>query len=158
MKRTLLAVSLAIATSAFADEGILVEAGPSIQQGLSPAGCVALYGDLAPYLRIEGGVMATSGGYIADVTPMLCAGQNKLPKLYGCLGVGLAYNAVKDPNQSQGAIFHDVLRLGYQMTDKVGVVMDATHYSNGGSYNPVFGTKNNGGMSYFMLGVTYKFH
>ena len=157
MKRTLLAVSLAIATSAFADEGLLVEAGPSIQSQ-SAAGRVALYGDIAPYVRIEGGVMATSGGYIADVTPMLCAGVEKFHNFYGCIGVGLGYDAVKNPNQSQGAIFHDVLRFGYQVSDKVGVVLDATHYSNGGSYNPVFGTKNNGGMSYFMLGVTYKFH
>ncbi len=157
MKRILVIGLLSIAASAFADEGLLIEAGPSIQQGQAAAGRVALYGDLAPYLRIEGGVMATSGGYIADITPMLCAGPNKLPKLYGCLGVGLGYDAVKDPNQAQGAIFHDVLRFGYNVTDKIGVVLDATHYSNGGSYNPVFGTKKNDGMSYIMLGVSYKF-
>lgn len=156
MKRTLLAVSLLMASTAFADEGLLIEGGGNIQGG-SPAMRAALYGDFAPYLRIEAGALAAKGGYIIDVTPMLCAGPNKLPKLYGCLGVGLGYNVIKDPNQAQGAIFHDVLRLGYQLNDNVGLVLDATHYSNGGSYNPIFGTANNAGFTYIFAGSVIKF-
>jgi hypothetical protein len=109
-----------------------------------------------PWLDMEGGVLLQLGGAVYDVTPML----HTTGRLYLEGGVGLAYT--RDANQATrlqapGLMFHDVVGVGYKISDKWLVGLRAEHWSNGGTCNPAFGRQPNGGYTYGMLRLGYRF-
>lgn len=152
MKTSIIAGALlaTLALDAFATD-IVIEGGTGFS-GESPAARVGLrFPTKWSWLNAEVGIMGTKGGGIVDVTPMFrVASIGKDGWIEG--GIGLGDNFINDPKQTQGLIFRDIVRFGYK-----NYFVEAVHYSNGGSYNPLFGTNNNSGFTYLMGGVMFKF-
>jgi len=141
---------LLIAVPAHALDGS-VQIGPVTSQGVSER--LAVSRQIRSWLNVSVGLLVTSGGPILDVTPMI-----QTPgRLFSHAGIGLGYNGVHSPEQSQGVIFREVAGVGYKVTQNVTVTVDVVHYSNGGAYNPIFGTDRNQGYSGVLLGIGQKF-
>jgi len=152
MKTALLTgvVLAAVAFNSFATE-FVVEGGTGIDA--SPAARLSLRIPTKwEWLTVETGALMTNGGSIVDVTPMarlISIGKNASIEA----GIGLGDNFINNNSgQSQGLIFRDVIRFNYKQ-----YFVEGAHYSNGGKLNPVFGTSDNGGYSYLMGGVRFKF-
>lgn len=155
MKTVILAGALlaAVASNAFAADfdvvgvaevGASVSGDPAVRFGLRMPTKWA-------WLNTEVGVMGTKNGGIVDVTPMwhiASIGKDAWVEA----GIGIGDNFINDPKQAQGLILHDLVRVGYK-----NFFVEGVHYSNGGSFNPLFGTHNNGGFTYFMGGVMFNF-
>ena len=128
-----------------------IEAGAMTTAGAAVRVAVPI--TVKPWLSVEAGILGAKGGAIADLTPML----RTTGRLFVEAGIGIGYNAINDPSQAQGAIFRDVVGVGYKVTQNVTLNLRAVHYSNGGSYNPLFGTTNNAGYTGAFLGAGFKF-
>lgn len=153
MKTAILAGALlaTVALNAFAVD-VVVEGGGGLSANSPIAERVGLrFPTKWSWLNTEVGVLGTKGGGIVDVTPMFhlfSIGKDGWVEA----GVGLGDNFINDSKQSQGLIFHDVIRVGYKQ-----FFVEGAHYSNGGSFNPLFGTPNNSGYSYVMAGAVIHF-
>lgn len=93
---------------------------------------------------------------IGDFTPMLTAGK----KWYVEGGIGLAAQSAENlggRQQSGTLLFHDVVGVGYHFSNKWSAGIRIEHYSNGGSFNPLFGTSTNGGYTWGMLHIGRQF-
>lgn len=151
MKTAILAGALlaTVALDAFATD-VVLEGGVGIDG--SPAARVGLrFPTKWEWLNAEVGALGTTGGGIVDVTPMVRLfkiGQNASFEV----GIGLGDNFINKPDQAQGLIFRDVARVNYKQ-----FFVEAAHYSNGGSLNPLFGTPDNGGYTYVLGGIRLKF-
>jgi len=143
-------VLTAVAFNSLANE-FVVEGGTGIDTS-SPATRLSIRIPTKwEWLTVETGALMTNGGGIMDVTPMarlISISKNASIEA----GIGLGGNFINNSGQSQGLIFRDVIRFNYKQ-----YFVEGAHYSNGGKFNPVFGTSDNGGYSYLMGGVRFKF-
>ena len=105
------------------------------------------------WLDVEGGALVVHEGAIFDITPMF----HSTGSFFVGAGIGWGYNVVQNDRQSEGAIFHDVFEVGYRTTQRVTLRWDVQHWSNGGHYNPAFGSPANGGYTALTFGVAYRF-
>jgi hypothetical protein len=130
--------------------GVGVQLGPIVPEGVAIRGYAAW--GARDRLSIESGALVVRQGAIVDVTPMF----HTSGRLFGALGIGLGYNAVQNPRQSKGAIFHDVIGGGYTVSKAFALTCNVQHWSNGGKYNPAFGSKANRGYTAIMFGITQR--
>jgi hypothetical protein len=142
-----LAVLVSATTTRAADLGM--QLGPVAPEGIAVRGHAVW--NAHDWLDIQAGVFAAPHGVIPDLTPIF---HSPGRHLFIAAGVGIGYNGVHDSRQSKGAIFHDVIGGGYKVSTAVTVTCDLQHWSNGGIYNPVFGTHANRGYTALMFGMT----
>jgi Lipid A 3-O-deacylase (PagL) len=133
-----------------ADAEIGVQAGPITTEQFGARGYAGW--NATSWLNVEAGVLIVHEGAIFDVTPMF----HSTGAFFVGAGIGYGYNNVQNDRQSEGSIFHDVFEVGYKATPRVTLRWDVQHWSNGGHYNPAFGTPANGGYTAFTFGVTYR--
>jgi hypothetical protein len=153
-RRTIVALAtfaaLALSADAYAAE-IGIEIGPVTAETIATRGYAAW--NATRWLALEAGVLVVPNGTIVDVTPMF----HTPGTFFVGAGIGFGYNFVDNTIQSEGAIFHDVLGLGYKMTERCSLLVHVQHWSNGGHDNPTFGTTANGGYTAVTFGITYRF-
>jgi hypothetical protein len=106
--------------------------------------------DVQHWLSLQSGVLAVRQGAIVDITPMFHSAGH----VFAAAGIGIGYNVIDDSRQSKGAIFHDVIGGGYRVSTAVTLTCDVQHWSNGGIYNPVFGSRANRGYTALMFGIS----
>jgi hypothetical protein len=109
--------------------------------------------DVTPWLSLQAGALIVHQGAIPDVTPMF----HTTGPIFASIGVGFGDNQVDNGRQTKGAIFHDVVGLGYTMTEHAAALFNVQHWSNGWPHNPVFGVSPNGGYTAVTLGLAYRF-
>jgi hypothetical protein len=109
--------------------------------------------NVTSWLDVEAGALVVPEGAIFDITPMF----HSPSRFFVGAGIGWGYNLVQNDRQSEGAIFHDVFEVGYRATERSTLRWDVQHWSNGGHYNPAFGTQANGGYTALTIGVSYRF-
>jgi len=143
-------VPLVVTADVYAAE-IGIQIGPVTTETVATRGYAAW--SATPWLSLEAGALVVPDGAIIDVTPMF----HTTGTLFVGAGIGFGYNFVNNTVQSEGAIFHDVLGLGYKMTERSSLLVHVQHWSNGGRYNPAFGTTTNGGYTAVTFGVAYRF-
>jgi hypothetical protein len=144
----LLAVAVLVMAADVQGAGVGVQLGPIVPEGVAIRGYAAW--SASNRLQIESGALVVRQGAILDVTPMF----HTTRPLFAALGIGLGYNAVQNPRQSKGAIFHDVIGGGYTLSKAFTLTCNVQHWSNGGKYNPAFGSKANRGYTAIMFGMT----
>lgn len=130
-------------------------AGVGVQLGpIAPAEGAAVRGyalwNAGDRLTLESGGLLVRQGAILDITPMF----HSTGRLFAAVGIGVGYNAVQNQKQSRGAIFHDVIGGGYGISKGFSFTCNVQHWSNGGKYNPLFGTHANRGYTALMFGMT----
>lgn len=128
-----------------------------IQIGPEPVEKVATRGyagwNVTPWFTLQAGALVVHQGVIPDVTPVF----HTTGPLFGEIGVGFGDNRIDNGRQINGAIFHDIVGLGYVMTQRSSALVNVQHWSNGWPHNPVFGFAPNGGYTALTLGIAYRF-
>jgi hypothetical protein len=130
--------------------GVGVQLGPIAPEGVAIRGHAVW--NARNWLAIDSGALGVRQGAILDVTPMF----HSAGRLFGAAGIGVGYNWVQNPRQSQGAIFHDVIGGGYRISNAFVLTCDVQHWSNGGIHNPLFGSHANRGYTALMFGMTHR--
>lgn len=142
-------VLLALATDV-QGAGVGVQLGPIVPEDIAIRGYAGW--NAGDRLSIESGALVVRHGAILDLTPMF----HSAGRLFAAAGIGLGYNAVQNQRQSKGAIFHDVIGGGYRISNAFVLTCNLQHWSNGGKYNPIFGSHANRGYTALLFGMTQR--
>lgn len=127
--------------------GVGVQLGPIVPEAVAIRGYAVW--NAGDRLIVEAGTLVVRDGAIPDVTPMF----HSAGRLFAAAGIGLGYNAVQNQRQSKGAIFHDVIGGGYRISTAFALTCNLQHWSNGGRFNPAFGSHANRGYTALMFGI-----
>jgi hypothetical protein len=146
----LVTIAVLVLASNVQGAGVGVQLGPIVPESIAIRGYAVW--NTGARLAVESGALVVRQGAILDVTPMF----HSSGRLFAAAGIGVAYNAIQNQRQSKGAIFHDVIGGGYNISKAFAVTCHVQHWSNGGRYNPLFGTHFNRGYTALMFGMTQR--